>query len=77
VGLFLYPLSLLGKRSVNTFPPQRRNVQGVVFNAVSVVSKASRRLNLPRTSLLKNDNFNLLQQRNFSKQRNFKGTPAL
>jgi hypothetical protein len=41
-------LSLQGNGSVNTFPPQRRIV-GVVFYAVRVVSKESRRSVLPRT----------------------------
>jgi hypothetical protein len=43
------PPSLLGNNSVNTFPRQRRIVGGVVFYAVRVVSKQSRRLVLPRT----------------------------
>jgi hypothetical protein len=42
-------LSLLGIKSVKTFPRQRRNVGGVVFYVVHVVSKQSRRLVLPRT----------------------------
>jgi hypothetical protein len=37
------PLSLLGNGSVNTFPRQRRIVEGVVFYAVRVVSKERRR----------------------------------
>jgi hypothetical protein len=44
------PLSLLGNNSVKTFPQERRIVGGVVFYAVRVVSKESRRLVLPRTS---------------------------
>jgi hypothetical protein len=48
------------------YPPivamQRRNIRGVVFYAVSFISNVSRRLVLPRTSSLKNDNINLLQQ---------------
>jgi hypothetical protein len=47
---FLYPLPLLGNGSVNTFPRQRGIVRGVVFYAVRVVSKESRRLVFPRTS---------------------------
>jgi hypothetical protein len=43
------PLSLLGNSSANTSSRQRRIV-GVVFCAVRVVSKESRRLILPRTS---------------------------
>jgi hypothetical protein len=44
------PLSLLGKNSVKTFPPERRIIGAVVFYAVLVVSKESRRLVLLRTS---------------------------
>jgi hypothetical protein len=43
-------LPLLGNGSVNTFSRQRRIVGGVVFCAVRVVSKESRRLVLTRTS---------------------------
>jgi hypothetical protein len=43
-------LLLLANNSVKTFPRQRRIVRGVVFHAVHVVSKKSRRLFLPRTS---------------------------
>jgi hypothetical protein len=42
------PLSLLGKKSVKTFPRQRRINGGVVIYAVRVVPKESRRLVLPR-----------------------------
>jgi hypothetical protein len=38
----VYPLSLLGNGSINTFPQQRRIVAGVVFYAIHVVSKGSR-----------------------------------
>jgi hypothetical protein len=44
------PLSLVGNSSVKTFPRQRRVVGGVIFCAVCVVSKESRRLVLPKTS---------------------------
>jgi hypothetical protein len=44
------PLSLLGNNSVKTFPRQQRNVGGVVFYAVSVISNKRRRLVLPTTS---------------------------
>jgi hypothetical protein len=44
------PLSLLGNNSVKTFPRQGRIVGRVVFYAIRVVSKESRRLVLPRTS---------------------------
>jgi hypothetical protein len=44
------PLSLLGNNSVKTLPRQRKIVGGVVFYAVYIVSKQSRRLVLPRTS---------------------------
>jgi hypothetical protein len=43
-------LSLLGNNSIKTFPRQRRIVGGVVYFAVSVVSKESRRLVLPKTA---------------------------
>jgi hypothetical protein len=43
-------LSLLGNNSVKSFPRQWRIVGGVVFCAVLVVPKESRRLVLPRTS---------------------------
>jgi hypothetical protein len=46
-------LLLLGNSSVNTFPWQRRFVGGVVFYAVRVLSKESRRIVLPRTSCCK------------------------
>jgi hypothetical protein len=52
VGLSVYPLSLLGNGSVNTFPRQRRIVGGMVFYAVHVISKESRRLVIPRTSII-------------------------
>jgi hypothetical protein len=54
VGLRI-PLSLLGNGSVNTFQPQRRIVEGVVFLVFRAVSKESRRLlvHLPRTSCWK------------------------
>jgi hypothetical protein len=54
--LYLYRLSLLGNDSIKTLPLQRmqrnnrRIVGGVVFCAVRVVTKESRRLVLPRTS---------------------------
>jgi hypothetical protein len=51
VGLCI-PLWFLGNNSVKTFPRQRRIFAGVVFCAVHVVSKDSRRLVLPRTSCL-------------------------
>jgi hypothetical protein len=38
------------KKSVETFPPQRRIVGGFVFSAVYIVPKESRGLVLPRTS---------------------------
>jgi hypothetical protein len=44
------PLSLPGKNSVKTLPRQRKIVGGVVFYAVRVVSKESRRLVLRITS---------------------------
>jgi hypothetical protein len=44
------PLSLLGNNSAKTIPRQRRIVGGVVFYAVRVVWKESRRLVLPKTS---------------------------
>jgi hypothetical protein len=43
------PLSLLGNNSVKTFP-RRRRIGGIVFCAVHVVSKESRRLVISRTS---------------------------
>jgi hypothetical protein len=43
-------LPLLGNGSVNTFPRQRGIVGGLVFYAVLVVSKESRRLLLTRAS---------------------------
>jgi hypothetical protein len=43
------PLLLLGNNSVKTFTRQRRIVGGVVFYAVRVVPKESRRLVFPRT----------------------------
>jgi hypothetical protein len=52
VSLFVYPIPLLSNSSVKTFLLQRRIVVGVVFYAVHVVSKESRRLILPRTSCL-------------------------
>jgi hypothetical protein len=52
VGLSVYPLLMLGNGSVNTFPRQRRINGGVVFYAVGVVSKESRRLVPIRTSCL-------------------------
>jgi hypothetical protein len=45
------PLSLISNKSVKTFPWQI-NVGGIVFYAVPIVSKESRRLVLPRTSCL-------------------------
>jgi hypothetical protein len=51
VGLCI-PLSLLGNNSVKTFPRQRRIGGGVVFYAVGVVWKESRRFVLPKTSFL-------------------------
>jgi hypothetical protein len=48
VGLSVYPLMLLGNVSVNRFPRYRRTVGGVVFYAVRVVAKESRRSVLPR-----------------------------
>jgi hypothetical protein len=44
------PLTLLGNGSVNTFSRQR-GIVGDVFYAVRVVSKESRRLVLPKTSV--------------------------
>jgi hypothetical protein len=44
------PLSLLRNNSLKTFPRQRRIVGGVIFYAVRVVSKESRRSVLPRSS---------------------------
>jgi hypothetical protein len=41
------PLLLLGKNSINTFPRKQSFVGGVVFYAVRVISKESRRLVLP------------------------------
>jgi hypothetical protein len=38
----MYPISLQGNGSINTFLRQRRNVGGVAFYAVRVVSKESR-----------------------------------
>jgi hypothetical protein len=49
------PLSLQGSGSVNTFPWQWRIVGGVIFYAVRVVSKESRRLILPKTSCSKGE----------------------
>jgi hypothetical protein len=46
-------LSFLGNSSVKTFPRQRRIFGSVVFYAVSVASKESRRLVLPGTSCLR------------------------
>jgi hypothetical protein len=45
-----HSLSLLGNGSLNTFPRHWRVVECVVFYAIRVVSKESRRLVLPRTS---------------------------
>jgi hypothetical protein len=55
VCLYVYPLSLLGNGSVNTFPRfmntrKNRTVRRVVSYVVRVVSKESRRLVLPGTS---------------------------
>jgi hypothetical protein len=44
------PLSLLCNNSEKMFPRQKRNVEGIVFYAVHVVSEESRQLVLPRTS---------------------------
>jgi hypothetical protein len=49
VGLSMYPVSLLGNGSVNTFPRQK-GIVGHVFYAVRVASKESRWLVLPRIS---------------------------
>jgi hypothetical protein len=46
------PLSLLGNNSVKRFPRRRKIVRGAFFYAVSVISKESRHLVLPRTSCL-------------------------
>jgi hypothetical protein len=46
----VYPLSLLGNISVETFPMQRSIAGGVVFYAVRVVSKESKQSILPRSS---------------------------
>jgi hypothetical protein len=45
------PLSLLGHNSIKTFPRHRKIVGGVVFYAIHVWNE-SRRLVLPRTSIL-------------------------
>jgi hypothetical protein len=50
VGLPVFFLNGVANGSVNTFPRQRRIVGGVVFCAVRLVSKESRRLVLSRTS---------------------------
>jgi hypothetical protein len=39
LGRLCIPLSLLSNGSVKTFPPQRRNIWGVVFHPVRVISK--------------------------------------
>jgi hypothetical protein len=49
-GSVVHPPSLLGNGSVNMFPRQQGITGGVIFYAVRVVSKESRRLVLPRTS---------------------------
>jgi hypothetical protein len=49
-SLSLYHLSLPGSNSAKTFPRQQGIVGGVVFYAILVVGKKSRRLVLPRTS---------------------------
>lgn len=49
VGLYI-PLSLLGNSSERTIPLQQRFFEGVIFYAVSVVSKERRQLVLPRSS---------------------------
>jgi hypothetical protein len=46
------PIELLGNNSVKTFPRQRRILGGLVFYAVGVVLKESRRLVRPRTPCL-------------------------
>jgi hypothetical protein len=43
-------IMLLGNSLINIFPWQRRTVGGVIFHAVCVISKESRRLMLTRTS---------------------------
>jgi hypothetical protein len=48
MGLSAYPLSLLGNNLVKIIPRQQRNVGGVVLYMVSVVSKESMGLILPR-----------------------------
>jgi hypothetical protein len=53
VSVCVYLLSLLGDGSVKTFPRQQRIVGGVIFYAVRVISKESRRLVLPRCSCFK------------------------
>jgi hypothetical protein len=45
-------LSLLSNCLINTFPRQRSTVRGVVFNAIRVASKVSKRLLLTRNSCL-------------------------
>jgi hypothetical protein len=49
MGLYIL-LSLLGNNSEMTFPQQQRFFGGVIFYAVSVVSKERRQLVLPRSS---------------------------
>jgi hypothetical protein len=51
-SLVCVPLSLLDNNSVNMFPHQRRIVRGVVFYAILVVSKESRRVVLLVTSYI-------------------------
>jgi hypothetical protein len=48
-GCVCVSLSFLGNGSLNTFPRQRIIVRGLVFYALYVVSKESRRFVLPRT----------------------------
>lgn len=50
MGLSMYPLSFLGKGSVNTFPQKGRTAANVVFCAVHAVSKERMQSVLIRTS---------------------------
>jgi hypothetical protein len=52
VGVYLYPISFLGKNSVKIFTRLRIIVGGVVFYVVRVISKESMRLVLPRARVI-------------------------
>jgi hypothetical protein len=56
-------LSLLGNGSINTFPRQRRIIEGVVFYVVHFVSKEIRHLILTRTTCLNSPSCSTVRHR--------------